>query len=349
MKKGILFLARMAALIALAALFFGCDRRERLHIFNWAVYTPQSVIEAFEKEFGVRVVYTEFASNEEMLARLMAGGGKGFDIVFPSGYYVGIMIEQGLLAQLDHSLMPNLVNINPELLEKVKYDPAMDYAIPYFWGGAGVIVNTAMVPEFERDISIFSREDLAGRMTMLDDPRHVIGDALNHLGFSPNSRNPEEIAAARDHIIATWRPNLVTFNSEIIGTGFANGEFWVVQTWAENVFLEIMENEEMMANAVFFLPPGTPSYTDNMVLLKDSRNKELAHKFIDFIHRPDIYALFLDEFGLPSTVNIPARQYTTVTPWFSVEDMELTGEVFDDVGPAMAHFTDAWFSIRIGN
>ncbi|MCL2373799.1 MAG: extracellular solute-binding protein [Treponema sp.] len=349
MRRVLIFLARTAALLALAGLFVGCDRREQLHIFNWAVYTPQSVIEAFEREYGVRVIYTEFASNEEMLARLMAGGGRGFDIVFPSGDYVAIMARLGMLHRLDHSLMPNLANIDPAVLAKAIYDPIMQYSVPYFFGAAGVIVNTAMVSEFPRDISIFSRADLAGRMTMLDDPRQVIGDALNYLGFSVNTRNPAEISAARDHINAYWRPNLVTFNSEIIGTGFANGDFWVVQTWAENVFLEIADNPQMLANAYFFIPPGGSSYTDNMVILREAQNVELAHKFINFIHRPDIYAMFVDEFGLPATVNIPARQYTQVIPWYAVEDMEATGEIQNDVGTAMTYFTDAWFSIRVGN
>ena len=349
MKRAKVFFT-VAAAFMLAALVTSCDRRERLHIFNWAVYTPQSVIEAFEQEYGVRVIYTEFASNEEMLARLLAGGRRsGFDIVFPSGDYVAIMSRLGLLHPLDHSLMPNLANIDPAILAKAHYDPTMQYAVPYFFGAAGVIVNTAMVPEFERDISIFSRTDLADRMTMLDDPRQVIGDALNYLGFSVNSRNPAEIAAARDHIITHWRPNLVTFNSEIIGTGFANGDFWVVQTWAENVFLEIADNPQLLASAYFFIPPGASSYTDNMVILSGSRNVELAHRFINFIHRPEIYAMFVDEFGLPASVNVPARQYTRATPWYTVEDLDRTGEIQDDVGPAMEYFTNAWFDIRVGN
>jgi len=348
-RKIIVFLARTAALLALASLFLGCDRREQLHIFNWAVYTPQSVIEAFEREYGVRVIYTEFASNEEMLARILAGGGRGFDVVFPSGDHAAIMMYLGLLHRLDHSLMPNLANIDPAVLAKAHYDPTMQYVVPYVFGAAGIIVNTAMVPEFQRDITIFTRTDLAGRMTMLDDPRQVMGDALNYLGFSVNSRNPVEIAAARDHIINYWRPNLVTFNSEIIGTGFANGDFWVVQTWAENVFFEIADDPAMLANAYFFIPPGGSSYTDNMVILRESQNVELAHRFINFIHRPDIYAMFLDEFGIPSTTNIPARQYTRVRPWYSIEDMALTGEMQGDIGPAMEYISNAWFDIRIGN
>jgi len=351
MKRFINFLAVTAALLMLVCLFSGCRQNvQRLHIFNWSYYTPQAVIEQFEREYGVRVVYDEFASNEEMFARLMAGGGRGFDIVFPSGDYVAIMIRQGMLARLDHSLMPNLTNIDPAVLQRALYDPNMEYSVPYFFGASGIAVNTAMVPDFPRDISIFSRADLRGRMTMLDDLRQVIGDALNYLGFSVNSRNPQEIAAARDHINTHWRPNLVKFDSDVMGTGFANGEFWVVQTWAEVVFEEIADNPQLMRDTVFFIPPGASAYIDNMVILSDSQNIDLAHKFINFIHRPDIYAMFADEFGLPATVNIPARQHTQVRPWYSIEEMYLTGELQDDVGPAMQYYTDAWFnSIRIGN
>ena len=350
MRRIIIFLAVTAALLVSAGLFTGCDRRERLHLFNWEMYTPRSVIEAFEREYGVRVIYDSFTSNEEMFARLLAGGGRGFDVVFPSGDHVAIMMHHGMLHRLDHSLMPNLANIDPLVLEKALYDPTMQYAVPYFFGAAGIAVNTAMVPDFEKNINIFSREDLRGRMTMLDDPRQVLGDALNYLGFSINSRNPAEIAAARDHIITQWRPNLVSFDAGYFGVGFANGEFWVVQAWAESVFYEIIDNPQMMRDTVFFIPPGASSFIDNMVILRESRNVELAHKFINFIHRPDIYAMFVDEFGLPSTTNIPARRYTRVTPWYTVEDMYLTGEVQGDVGAAMQYFTDAWFNhIRIGN
>jgi len=260
------------------------------------------------------------------------------------------MKRQNMLARIDHSLVPNLVNIDPAVLRKALYDPNMEFSVPYFYGAAGVAVNTAMVPNFPRDISIFSRSDLRGRMTMLDDLRQVIGDALNYLGFSVNSRNPQEIALARDHINTHWRPNLVKFDSDVMGMGFANGEFWVVQTWAEVVFEEIADNPQLMRDTVFFIPPGASAYIDNMVILRDSRNIDLAHKFINFIHRPDIYAKFVDEFGLPATVNIPARRYTQGPAWYTIEDMALTGELQDDVGPAMQYYTDAWFnSIRIGN
>jgi spermidine/putrescine transport system substrate-binding protein len=345
MKKNIVLGVALAALVFLTG---SCTRRETLSIFNWSYYTPQAVIEQFEREFGVRVIYDEFASNEEMFAKLMAGGA-GYDIVFPSQDYTAIMIHHGMLERLDHSLLPNLKHLDPVMLQKKTYDPDMNYSVPYYWGLAGIIVNTAMVPNFEKCWSIFARADLRGRMTMLDDMREVMGGALAHLGFSVNSTNPAEIEAARAYINANWRPNLAKFDSETFGKGYANGDFWVVHAFPEVVYEEIEDNPQLMRDTVFFIPPGGPAYIDNMVILRNSRNVELAHKFINFIHRPEIYAAFADEFGFPATANVPARDYKQGPSWYELEDL-IGRDLTMDLGEALGLYHDAWFnSIRIGN
>ncbi|MCL2007152.1 MAG: extracellular solute-binding protein [Treponema sp.] len=357
---------RIIVLIVLAAVLIigtaSCSRQERLYIYNWSYYTPTDVLELFEEEYGVRVIYDEYASNEEMYAKVLATNREGFlgrflriftrtyDIVFPSEDYVAIMIAQNLLEPLDRSQMPNLGNVDPNVLSKALYDPNMNFSVPYFWGAAGIAVNTARVPSFERSWSIFARRDLAGRMTMLDDMRETMGVALSYLGHSPNSRNPREIEAARDLINNQWKPNLARFDGVAYGMAFAMGDFWVAHGYAEDVFLEIMEDEQLMRDTVFFIPQeGGTAFIDNMVILRGARNVELAHKFINFIHRPDIYALFVDEFGLPATVNIPARRYKQGYSWYDVEDI-VNLELKYDLGPALDLFNNAWFnSIRVGN
>ena len=364
MKVGriVVFIVFAAALIIGAA---SCRRQDRLYIYNWSYYTPESVIEQFEAEFGVRVVYDEYSSNEEMYAKIMATNREGllgrflrvfsrrYDIVFPSEDYVAIMISQGLLEPINRSLTPNLVNIDPLVLNKAAYDPRMDFSVPYFWGAAGIAVNTARVPDFDRTWSIFGRTDISEgntrRMTMLDDMRETMGAALGYLGYSANTRNPREIEAARDLINNQWKPNLVTFDGVAYGIGYARGEFWVSHGYAEDIFWEIYEDEQLMRDTVFFIPPGGTAFIDSMVILRGSRNVELAHQFVNFIHRPDIYAEFVDDFGLPATVNIPARQYKTGHSWYEMEDILLL-ELKFDLGPALEHFNTAWFnSIRVGN
>ncbi|MCL2126827.1 MAG: extracellular solute-binding protein [Treponema sp.] len=348
MKRNIVFLAVLAAL--LPAIFTGCgSSKQKLFIYNWTYYTPDSVIEKFEKEYNVTVIYDEFASNEDMFAKLKAGGS-GYDIVFPSGDYVSIMIQQNMLEKIDKSKLLNLGNIDPEVLQKAIYDPDMEYSVPYYMGAAGVLVNTAKVPDFEQSWSIFAREDLRQRMTMLDDMREVMGDALAYLGYSVNTRDPGEVAAARDLINNSWKPNLTKFDAESFGKGYANGDFWVVQGYAEVVFEEIADNQQLMKDTFYFVPrEGGPAYLDSMCILKGSKNIDLAHKFIDFIHRPEIYAEFADIFGFPSTVNVPARRLKTGNSWYSAEDLVNT-ELKDDLGPALDLYNDAWFnSIRVGD
>jgi len=346
-RKGI-YLVVMAALLLPAII--SCSSKERLYIYNWTYYTPDSVIEKFENEYNCRVIYDEFASNEDMYAKLRATQGKsGYDVVFPSKDYVPIMIRQGMLAELDKSKLSNLSNIDPDVLRVANYDPDMKYSIPYFYGAAGIVVNTEKVPYFDRSWSIFAREDLKGRMTMLDDMREVIGGALSFLGYSVNTVNTSQVTAARDHINNNWKPNLVKFDAEAFAKGYANGDFWVIHAYPEAVYEEIYDNPKLLAETVFFIPnEGGPSYIDNMVILKDARNVELAHKFIDFIHRPEIYAEFVDEFGLPATVNVPARQLKKRKPFYSEEELQKT-ELVEDLDNNLDLYTNAWFnSIRIG-
>ena len=344
MRNNLIFHFVLAAFVMTA---ISCSDN-KLNIYNWSYYTPDSVIEKFEKEFNVRVIIDEFASNEEMYTKLKSGG-TGYDLVFPSQDYVSIMIKQKMFEPIDKSLIPNLANIDPLILQKTTYDPNMNFSVPYYWGASGIIVNTAKVPEFEKDWSIFGRSDLRGRMTMLDDLREVMGNALIHLGYSANSKNPAEVNAARDLINNEWKPNLTKFDADAFGKGYANGEFWVVQGYAEVVYEEI-DNEQLWDDTYFFIPAeGGVAYIDSMCILKGAKHRELAHKFINFIHRPEIYAEFCDFFGFPATANVPARKFKTGNSWYEPEDIAHT-ELKYDLGEALELYNSAWFdTIRAGN
>jgi spermidine/putrescine transport system substrate-binding protein len=343
----------MAALVAIGLTVgqmeshaLGKAEKEKLYVYNWTYYTPDSVIEKFEREYNVEIVYDTFASNEELYAKLLAGGS-GYDLIFPSGDYVSIMMQQGMLEPIDKSQLKNLSNIDPLVLEKATYDPSMSYSVPYYFGAAGIAVNTDRVPEYKRSWSIFSRTDLQGKMTMLDDMREVMGDALAYLGYSVNSVNPKQIAEAQDLINKLWKPNLLRFDSEAFGKGFADEDFWIVQGYAEVVYAEISEAQKK--HTVFFIPSeGGPAYIDSMCILKGAKHLELAYKFIDFIHRPEIYAEITDYFGFPATVNIPARALKKGAAYYTVEELTRT-TLKDDLGKDLQLYNDAWFnSIRIG-
>jgi len=336
-------------LLSLTLVFSGCSGKtqasKKLYIFNWTYYTPDSVIEKFEKEYGVDVVYDSFASNEEMFAKLKAGGAN-YDLCFPSGDYVSIMIKEKMLQKIDHAALKNFGNIAPEVLARSDFDPGNVYSIPYYMGAAGVAVNKTKVANYDKSWSIFSRKDLSGKMIMLDDMREVFGDALKYLGYSVNTTNEDEITKAKILINTEWKPNLLKFDAEAFAKNFAAGEVWVAQGYAESIYAEL--DKSRWGEVDFFIPKeGGPSYIDSMVILKNSKNKDMALKFIDFIHRPEIYAEFCDFFGFPATVNVPARALKT-GPMYYTADSLAPCELKKDVGADLEKYNAAWQEIKVG-
>jgi spermidine/putrescine transport system substrate-binding protein len=211
-------------------------------------------------------------------------------------------------------------------------------------GAAGVAVNKKFVREFDKSWSIFNRADLKGRMTMLDDMREVLGAALKSLGYSVNTKNLEELQKAKE-LVKQWKEKIVKFDAESFGKGFAAGEFLVVQGYQENIFLEL--DEAGKKDVEFFIPKeGSAMYMDNMVLLKDAKNKDLAYTFMNYIHEPKVYAQIVDFLMLPS-INVPARALRTKKPNYEIADLERS-EFKEDLGEALKDYNKIWQEIIVG-
>ncbi|WP_417914148.1 extracellular solute-binding protein [Candidatus Electronema sp. JM] len=317
---------------------------QKLYIYNWTYYIPDQVVKDFESQNQVKVVYDMYASNEEMFTKLKAGGS-GYDLVFPSGDYVSIMAKENMLEPIDKSKVPNFAHIDPAILAKIHFDEGNKYSVPYMMGAAGVAVNTKQVPAgFDKSWTLFNRDDLKGRMTMLDDMREVLGAALKSLGYSVNTKNLEELKKAKD-LVKQWKSKIVKFDAESFAKGFAAGEFWVVQGYAENIFLEL--DEEAKKNVAFFIPKeGSAMYMDSMVLLKNAKNKDMAYKFMNYIHEPKVYAKIVDFLTLPS-INVPARNLRAKKPNYEISDLARS-EFKEDLGETLKDYNQVWQEIVVG-
>jgi len=339
MKKFLLF----AFVIVFFSVFFllsSCNKSNVLRIYNWADYIPEEVIQQFEKEYNCKVIYDTFASNEEMFAKIKSGG-TGYDIVFPSGDHVKMMINEGLLEKLDLSKIPNFKNIDPIVLSKTTYDPNHEYSVPYMMGTTGLIVNKKYLKDYEKSWSIYERADLKGKMTLLDDMREVFGAALKYLGYSVNTTNPDEIEQAKQ-VILKWKENIVKFDATTYAQGVVNGEFWVVHGYPENVF-QLIPKEDLK-NFEFFVPKeGGTLWIDNMVILKDAKNKDLAYKFINFILRPEIAAQISDYLMIPSPIT-EAQKYKKVEPLYTLDELR-NCEIIDYIGKHIDLYNKAWEEI----
>lgn len=322
---------------------------KKLNIYTWTYYTPEDAVRQFEEEFGIDVTIDEYASNEEMYAKLRAGGGKGYDIVVPSQDYSSIMIKQGMLREIDQAVFTNKGNINPKVLEKATYDPTMKYCVPYYFGAAGISVNKTKVPGgYARDWSIFADKQFAGHATMMDDMREVIGDALASLGYDVNTLDDGELEEAKKLISDKWKPNLVKFDAESFGKSFASGDFWLCQGYAEVIYGEVSEDKQ--ADMIdFFIPAeGGPAYLDSLCILKDSQHYAAANEFINFIHRPEIYAMFLDYFRFPCFVNPSAQQYMKTTPMYEASEMD-NCTLKLDLGEGLDKYNNVWQDVRFAD
>lgn len=340
-----------AACLLIAAMgLVSCNKKQVLKLYSWTYYTPTDVVEAFEKEFDCKVVVTEYDSNETMFNKLINGGAKSFDIVVPSQDYVSIMMEKNMLRKIDQSKFTNRDKINPKILEKITYDPNMEYAVPYYFGAAGISVNKKKVSSqnYERTWNIFADPQFKNHASMMDDYREVIGDALMYQGHSVSTKNYDELKSAIDLIKNKWCPNIVKFDAEGFGKDFARGDLWLCQGYAEVIYGEVPE-EEWDSTIDFFIPEeGGPSYLDSMCILRDSKNVELATEFINFIHRPENYAKFLDFFRFPCYINMEAEKYMKTTPMYPAEIMDKC-ELKNDLGDYLENYYSLWEKIRVSN
>jgi spermidine/putrescine transport system substrate-binding protein len=255
---------------------------QELVVSNWAAYTPEGLIEDFEKETGVEVTLLEdHVNNEDVVGKLQASNGEGRDVVFISGPYVQTLLDNGWVTELDHSQLPNLANLYPEATE-LAYDVGNRYSVPYTWGTTGLCYRTDLV-----DAEIDSWNDLLtpdpaldGKITMLGTERWLLQPALLSLGYSINTQDPAQIAEAKDLTIAA-KQHLLGFDDTVFYEKLDSGEASMVHAW--DGWCNYATNE----NVEFVVPSeGSDVFSDTMVITEASQNKEAAHAFINFVLEP---------------------------------------------------------------
>lgn len=338
------FLGGMAAALSLSML--GCGGpRETLHLFTWADYIDPELIQAFEAAHGCRIVIDTFDSNESMYAKLKAGA-RGYDIVFPSSYMASVMQREGLLAPLDHAMLPNLKHVDRDYLRDLALDKEMKYSVPYMLSNSGIAYRKSKVEGFRPSWAMFDRADLAGRMTLMNDMRETLGAALKSLGHSLNTTDEAQIAQARD-VVKRWKKNIAKFDSEQYKPGIASAEFLVVHGYNGDL-LQVMEEEEDVGYAV--PEEGTSVACDDLVILADAKQKTLAHAFIDSLHEPANAAKNTEcvQFLCPNSASYPLLSDETRTNpvVFLADGLRKKCEVIIDLGAENAKYVRAWDEVK---
>lgn len=276
------------ATLAVACGGGGGGQPNELHLYNWSEYIAPQVLADFEAEYGIHVVEDTFASNEELLAKIQSGAG-GYDVIVPSDYMVKIMIDLGLLAELDHANLTNLGNLDP-FFANPPYDPGLVHCVPYLWGTTGIGYNTEVFAEPPDSWAYLFDPELAaqyaGRMTMLNDEREAFAAALKYLGYSLNTTNEAELIQARDLLIQqkAW---VYAYESEQYEDLLSSDEIVIAHGWSGDFFMMAAEDERIW----YAIPrEGGVIWADNLCIPASSRNKEAAELFINFLLRPEVAA-----------------------------------------------------------
>ncbi|MFD2177478.1 ABC transporter substrate-binding protein [Veronia pacifica] len=333
-----------AASIALSAMCsFSVSANEQvLNIYNWAEYMPMKVIRAFEKEYHVSVNYSTFENNESMYTKLKLLDGKGYDLAFASTYFIDRMSSEGMLAKIDKSQIPHLKDLIPGLLNQ-PFDKNNDYSLPYIWGVTGISYNGELVDG--KGVTKWAdlwQPQFAGQLMLLDDARDVFGMALKANGHSVNSRSEAEIKQAYESL-KSLRPNVVVYNSDAPHVPFVTGEVGIGQQWNGNAYLAQGEMED-----IHFIYPeeGSILWMDNFIIPKHAEQKVLAHKFIDFMYRPENQAAMVEELGYPApskrAKELLSKEFTENKTIFPDDKDVENGEFTDDVGDAVRIYDKYW-------
>jgi spermidine/putrescine-binding protein len=314
-----------------------------LLLYNWSDYLDPELITAFEEEYEVEVTEDFYPSNEELLARVQSGGAD-YDVIVPSDYMVSIMIEEGLLLELDRDAIPNAENLDPEFTE-VPFDVGNVYSMPYQWGTTGLGVDLEVVGE---DVEaswdlVFDPEVAAstGGVVLLDDPRETMAAALYYLGYSANTTDEGELQEASD-LIAEATANITAFDSNLYGDLLVSGEAAVTHGFSGNFFQAFAGAEDPDRYTYLIPEEGATRWVDNMAILTDAPHPCTAHTFVNFLLDAERGAQ-LSNWNFYASPNAAAEEFLDPElledeAVFPPEDANLT--FLEDTGDAEILFND---------
>lgn len=309
----------------------GMSGAKVLNVYNWGDYIDPDLIKKFEKEYGYKVNYETFDSNEAMFTKIQQGG-TAYDITIPSEYMIQKMKEENLLIPIDHSKIKGLDNIDSRFLN-LSFDKNNKYSIPYFWGTLGIVYNDKFVDG--KDIQSWDdlwRPELRNNVMLIDGAREVIGLGLNSLGYSLNSKNDKQLQEAVNKL-RKITPNVKAIVADEIKMYMANEESAVAVTFSGEAADMMYENEHLH----YVIPKeGSNLWFDNMVIPKTAKNIQGAYDFMNFMLEPKNAAQNAEYIGY-STPNKKAmkllpKEITSDKQFYPSDELMKHLEVYDNLG-----------------
>ena len=316
-----------------------------LFIYNWAQYMGKSVIPSFEKKTGINVKTDFFDNYDTALAKIGNGGG-GYDIFFPASTEIPSLIERGLMQPLDHSLMPNIVNLGAEWANP-GYDPANAHSIPYMWWTTGVAYDTAKVHETLTSWNALWDEKYKKHIAVLDDQREAFAAALFLLGKDPNTTNDADLDAALA-LLQEQKPLVRVYTTDDIGV-LSTGDAWVAHAWGSDVYQIVTERPTVK----FYIPEeGGVRGSDATVLLANAKHPIAAQMFMNHLLDAKVSARNTNYIGYMGP-NAAAKEF--IKPYILDDpavnpDQAIVDKLAEllDLGTDLDKYATRWTTLRSG-
>ncbi len=273
-------LKSLVAAITLLATSASTAFAEKIVISNWDGYMPKDMAERFKAATGIDLEVAVHATNEEIMGKVTASGGEGFDVLFVSSPFAEALNKLGLLAAIDGAKIPNLANLYPEAT-KLTHDPGNSFSVPYAWGTTGLCYRSDLVkaePTSWNDL-LNPAEDLKGKITMLATDRWLMAAGFLAGGLSVNTSDQAGLDKTRDQLLAT-KKSLLSYDDTTFYSKLISGEASLVHAWDGWCNYGIAENDKIK----YVVPrEGSDLWVDTMVIAKASKNPDAAAKFINFV------------------------------------------------------------------
>jgi putrescine transport system substrate-binding protein len=298
--KSTLTLGLTALMLSSAAAL--AQEEKVLNVYNWSDYIADETIPKFEALTGIKVTYDVFDNNELVESKLLAGSS-GYDVVVPSGFFLERQVQAGIFKELDKSKLPNLINMDPEVMAATAtHDPGNAHSIDYMWGTTAIGYNINKVKERLGDQpldtwDIVFKPELVSKLadcgvTILDAASEIMSSALNYLGLDPNSESPDDLKKGED-LLMSIRPYVRYFNSSQYIDDLGNGEVCLSIGYSGDVFLarDSAAEANVGVEVSYFIPKeGALKWFDLFAIPADAPHPENALAFINFMMDPEVAA-----------------------------------------------------------
>jgi spermidine/putrescine transport system substrate-binding protein len=312
---------------------------KELHIYNWSDYIAEHTVPNFEKEFGVKVTYDTYESNEEMVAKLQAGAS-GYDIIVPSGYIIPVLVATDLIAPINRKYLTNWGNVSP-IFQNLPTDPNNTHTVPWQWGTSGIAYRVDKLKIPVDSWAVFQDQRFGRKMTMMDDGREVIGAMLRYRGHSLNSTDRQQLAQAKKDAIEA-KKHLKAYISAPVKAQLISGDVWISQLWDGDT----SQAKAEQPNLGYIIPKeGCTIWGDSMCIPKAAPNKRAAHEWMNYILRPEVGAALSDATGYGTPNAAAARMMKNPVPYPTEDELKRL-EYQVDLGKDTATWDQIWTEIK---